>query len=40
MTGESTPRDADGRVNGVFHWRAPAGLIPALSDLLSGVVTV
>jgi exodeoxyribonuclease V beta subunit len=40
MTGNDTPRDADGRVNGVFHWQAPAGLIPALSDLLSGVATV
>jgi exodeoxyribonuclease V beta subunit len=37
MIGTGTPLDADGRVNGVFHWQAPQGLIPALSDLFSGV---
>jgi ATP-dependent exoDNAse (exonuclease V) beta subunit len=40
MVGEDTVRDAAGRVNGVFHWQAPAGVIPALSDLLSGVAAV
>jgi exodeoxyribonuclease V beta subunit len=34
MIGEDTPTDADGRC-GVFWWRAPDGLVPALSDLLA-----
>lgn len=34
MIGEATPADADGRC-GVFWWRPPDGLVPALSDLLA-----
>ncbi len=33
MAGPDTPR-IDGQPCGVFGWRAPAGLVPALSDLL------
>jgi exodeoxyribonuclease V beta subunit len=33
MIGADTPSDADGRC-GVFWWRPPDGLVPALSDLL------
>jgi exodeoxyribonuclease V beta subunit len=40
MTGPATPIDAHGHRDGVFHWQAPAGLVPALSDMLSGVVRV
>jgi exodeoxyribonuclease V beta subunit len=35
MIGADTPSDADGRC-GVFWWRPPDGLVPALSDLLAG----
>ena len=35
MLGAGTPSDADGR-GGVFWWRPPGGLVPALSDLLAG----
>ena len=34
MIGAETPADADGRC-GVFWWRPPDGLVPALSDLLA-----
>ncbi|HEY6758456.1 MAG TPA: UvrD-helicase domain-containing protein [Baekduia sp.] len=34
MVGEATPRAADGTPAGVFAWRPPAGLLPALSDVL------
>ena len=35
MVGEATPR-VDGTPCGVFAWRPPAGLLPALSDVLDG----
>ncbi len=35
LTGPGTPTDAGGRRAGVFHWQAPPGVIPALSDLLA-----
>jgi exodeoxyribonuclease V beta subunit len=35
MVGEDTPV-VGGRTSGVFDWTAPAGLVPALSDLLHG----
>jgi exodeoxyribonuclease V beta subunit len=34
MVGAATPRAADGTPCGVFSWRPPAGLLPALSDVL------
>jgi exodeoxyribonuclease V beta subunit len=35
MVGETTPR-VDGQPCGVFAWRPPVGLLPALSDVLDG----
>ena len=35
MVGEATPR-VDGQPCGVFAWRPPVGLLPALSDALDG----
>jgi exodeoxyribonuclease V beta subunit len=37
MVGPHTPHDGAGRVDGVFYWHPPQGLIPSLSDLLSGL---
>ncbi len=36
MVGAHTPVDALGRVDGVFHWAPPAGLVAAASTLLAG----
>jgi exodeoxyribonuclease V beta subunit len=35
MMGEATPRVGD-QPCGVFAWRPPVGLLPALSDVLDG----
>jgi hypothetical protein len=36
MLGPDTPVDAAGRVQGVFHWSPPAGLVAEASALLAG----
>jgi exodeoxyribonuclease V beta subunit len=36
MVGAHTPVDALGRVDGVFHWAPPPGLVAAASTLLAG----
>jgi exodeoxyribonuclease V beta subunit len=36
MVGPDTPVDAAGRVQGVFHWTPPAGLVAEASALLAG----
>jgi exodeoxyribonuclease V beta subunit len=36
MVGADTPVDAAGRVQGVFHWTPPAGLVAQVSALLAG----
>jgi len=35
MVGPNTPVDHAGRVQGVFHWTPPAGLVARVSTLLA-----